>query len=151
VRENRYTPEGMKRFLLSCLGLLLAGALFAGEQSEQLALEYLELSRTPEMLKKTIDTYATRLGGGDPEKEKQMREKLEQEMGWNVLKQPIIEIVIRNLSDAQLKDINAFYRTPSGTAFATKGPDMSAELSEVIAANIKKATSAGARKTDAAE
>lgn len=132
----------MKRF-----SLLLAVAAFAvlpihaaEEDAAALAVEYLELSKTPEIIQQTIETYADQLSGGDPKKQEAIRSKLQAEMGWEVLEKPIATIVLENLSPGELKEINAFYRTPAGQALAGKSPQMSAQLSTVIADNIRKAT-----------
>ena len=63
---------------------------------------------------------------------------MDKTMGWDVIKEPSLQLVKKHFSEKELKDINAFLKSPSGKAYADKSPMLSAELTKIISINIQK-------------
>jgi hypothetical protein len=134
----------MKSFTASMLTLvtLLAVAVpvFADDRKDQLAIEYLELSKTKESFDITIETYVDQLSSQNPSaNKKKLREFFEAYMGWGVLKKPTIKIVADSFTEEELLEINNFYKSKTGKALAEKTPALSAAISKLIGENLNKA------------
>ncbi|MBU0664010.1 MAG: DUF2059 domain-containing protein [Proteobacteria bacterium] len=135
----------MKCFKLSILLLTLTFLpiiAFAENPNDKLSIEYLELSKTKETLDMTIETYVQQFSAQNPNADKdKMRESFNAYMGWDVLKAPTIQIVSHTFTENELKDIISFYKSQSGKSYAEKSPQLSAEISKIIAENLQKAMS----------
>ncbi len=134
--------------LLTIIGLtlfafLVAGHALADERKNQLASEYLELSKAKETFDITIETYVNQLSSQNPGIDKnKLREFFNAYMGWEVLKEPTIKIVADSFTEEELIGINTFYKSRFGKVLADKSPALSAAISELIASNLKKALGA---------
>jgi hypothetical protein len=60
-------------------------------------------------------------------------------MGWDVLKDPTIDIAMKHFTAEKLKRINTFLKTKVGKVFATKSPAMAVDISNIIGENLKVA------------
>jgi uncharacterized protein len=131
-----------KSIFMVMVWVLMTGTLFAEVDTQELAIEYLTLSKAKETFDATIDAYADQMAASNPKADKaQIRELLNRAMGWDALREPTIQLVMRTFSTEELKGINDFYKTPAGKAFAEKSPLLSSELSKLIAENMKKTLS----------
>jgi hypothetical protein len=134
----------MKKYLalLILINSILVSNGFAEDSKTILAMEYLEVSKTKEVFDMTIETYVNQLSSNNPNvNKKQLRAFFNSYMGWDVLREPTIKIVADTFTEDELKAINNFYKSKHGVAFANKSPALSAAISELIAANLKKAMS----------
>ena len=134
----------MKKYLalLILINFLFVSIGFAEDGKTTLAIEYLEVSKTKEVFDMTIETYVNRLSSNNPEVNKeQLRTFFNSYMGWDVLREPTIKIVANSFSEDELKAINNFYKSKHGVAYANKSPALSAAVSKLIGANLKKAMS----------
>ena len=133
----------MKCFKFSILLLTLtffAFIAYAESPNDQLSIEYLELSKTKEVFDMTIETYVQQLSSQNPNVDKEnIREFFNSYMGWEVLKTPTIRVVSETFTEKELKDIIAFYKSKSGQSYAEKSPQLSAEITKIIAGNLQKA------------
>lgn len=134
----------MKSFTAIVLTLVIFLAVvvpvFADDHKNQLAIEYLELSKTKESFDITIETYVNQLSSQNPSTDKKkMRDFFEAYMGWEVLKKPTIKIIADSFSEEELIGINNFYKSKVGKALAEKTPALSAAISELIGKNLNKA------------
>ncbi len=119
---------------------MTAGLAVADERKNQLASEYLELSKTKETLETTIETYVNQLSSQNPGADKEkMREFFDAYMGWDVLKEPMIKIVADSFTDEELVGINTLLKSRFGKVMAEKSPALSAAISELIGSNLNKA------------
>lgn len=135
----------MKYFKLATLALVvtfIANFAHAENKNDLLAIEYLEISKTKEVFDMTIDTYVQQLSAQNPGTNKDgLRNFLNTYMSWEVLKDPTIKIVSKIFTEKELLDIIAFYKSESGKSYADKSPQLSAEISKIISANLQKAMS----------
>ena len=115
-------------------------SMVSAESTQQaLAEEYLALSKTKETIDLTIESYVNRLHANNPRASKrQLRSFFNAYMGWDVLKEPATDIVVSNLTRAELSAVNGFYKTPHGKSIADKSPAVAAELSDLIIANLNR-------------
>lgn len=119
---------------------LVSFSALAEDEKVLLAKEYIELSKTKEIFDSTIEAYVTQISQQNPKVNKdELRKIFNSYMGWEVLKDPSIEIVSRMFTVKELQDANTFYRSASGKAIAEKSPQMSAELANLVANNFNKA------------
>ncbi len=119
--------------------LIVSAAAFAESELEQLAIEYLELSGTRQTFHVTIAAYADQAvasqSGIDKEEITRMLEAL---MGWEVLKEPTAKIIMNHFTADQLEQINAFYRSDVGRAYAQKSPAIAIDVSNLVSGNVQR-------------
>jgi hypothetical protein len=119
---------------------LVSTSIFAEDDKQKLATEYLELSKTKQTFDATIQAYVDQIAASNPNASKdQIRHNLNSLMGWDVLKQPTIKIVMKHLTSDELKQINAFYKTKEGKSYAEKSPAIAIDISNLIGENMQKA------------
>lgn len=134
----------MKRLIMTFVvaGMLVAiltGMTFAGDRKYQLAVEYLELSKSKETLDLTIETYVQQLSAQNPQvNPDMMRDLFNSSMSWPVIRKSATKIVSENYTEEELMAINKFLRTKEGRSMANKSPEISSAMSRIIAANISK-------------
>ena len=118
------------------------GFAYAENSNDPLSIEYLEVSKTKETFDMTIEAYVQQFKAQNPGMDEgKLREFLQANMGWEVLKDSTIAIVSNTFTAQELEDIIAFYKTPSGRSYAEKSPQLSADVSTIIATNFEKAMS----------
>jgi hypothetical protein len=130
-----------KQIFFSFLLSTFSSISFADNKND-LAMEYLELTKTKQLFDVTIDNYVNHLSARNSQLNKdELKLFFNTYMGWEVLKNPTIKIVSEKFTDSELKNINAFFKTESGQALAEKSPIISMEISNLIGGNINKALS----------
>ena len=137
--------------------VMSAGAVFADEASHRAAAEeLLTEANTDKTMKAAIDTMlAAQLKANRalvPVKDV-MRKFLVKHLSYESIKEELIDLHVKEFSEAELKEIAAFYRTPTGKKFIEKQPVMmqkgaemgmrrvqenSAELQTMIQAELNK-------------
>ena len=132
------------RYLMLTLFIMInsisASIAFAEDAKTALAIEYLKLLKTSEMFEATIDIAANQVSSINPELDKdQFKTFLESYMGWEILREQTIEIIINSLTEEELKAVNGFYKSKHGVTYANKSPAISAAISELIGANYRNA------------
>jgi hypothetical protein len=58
-------------------------------------------------------------------------------MNWNVLKKDYLQIYISHFSEAEMKDLAAFYRTPIGIKAAKNQNELNAKISKIGQDNVQ--------------
>ncbi len=120
-----------KLTLLAYFGFLCVG--IADEESHrQVASELLELSGTKEAMRAgflaTIEPNIAAMTqqGMPPAAASEIRialtEWFEQEIKWEEIKPKVVELYMKEFTEAELKELNAFYRTPIGSKAISKIP-----------------------------
>jgi uncharacterized protein len=145
---------------LAALGLVLAGApsvAWADEKSHRAAAEdLLKAANTEQAMQAALDqTLAIQLKANpqlEPVKDV-MRKFFAKHLSYSALKDELIKIHMDEFTEAELKEIAAFYRTPTGKksveklpALMQKGAELgmkrvqenSAELQQMIKDALKK-------------
>ena len=118
--------------------LLVSTSVLSEADKQKLATEYLELSKAEKTLDSTIQAYVDQIVASNPAANKeQISQKFNSVMGWDVLKQALIEIVMKHFSADELEQINAFYKTKVGQAYAEKSPAIAVDMSNLIGENIQ--------------
>jgi hypothetical protein len=118
----------MRRTLITAVMVLViavGGAWAAEDAHYQAASELLELAHMDEVLSQTIDQMLDLQIQQNPELalyEKVMREFFAKYMSWDALKEDFIKIYMEEFTEAELKDMIAFYKTPTGQKAITKTP-----------------------------
>jgi hypothetical protein len=110
----------------------------AGQETlrHEMALQLLEAMRMPDQVQATLaGVVATqaRLNADVPGLQAVLREFLGRYLNWNALKDGYAEIYAGAFSEEELREMTAFYRTPTGQKLARATPQLSrlgAELGE---------------------
>ena len=134
----RLLEETVKKTLLLLTACLVLGApqAFASEATHRAAAEeMLKLSKVDQLLtpmydqiKATINTLMDRQEMSVEERVRAGRfsEKLvaimAEEMSWEKMKDDFVAIYVKTYSEDEIRQINAFYRTPAGQAMIDKMP-----------------------------
>ena len=93
----------------------------------QATMELLELTEMQRKIEASVDNVLALQLGQNPalrEHEELMREFLEQNIGWNAMKEDIIAMYMQSFTESELKEINAFYATPTGHKLITQLPEL---------------------------
>lgn len=114
-----------------------------------LAMEYLELTKTKQLFDVTIENYVNHLSARNSKLNKdELKLFFNQYMSWGVLKEATVKVVSDKFSESELQKINAFFKTEEGKALAEKSPKISMEISNLIGGNINKALSIMRQKAE---
>jgi hypothetical protein len=125
--------------MLSVFIIFFVSNSFADDTKTNLAIEYLELTKTKQGFETTINTYVNQLNAKNAQLDKnQLRAFFDLYMGWDVLKDPAIRIISDSYSESELKGINEFFKSENGKALADKSPEISMEIARLISGNLNK-------------
>lgn len=122
------------------LAVLLAAAPAAAQPApvspthRAAALELLEAMRVSEALQLSIETVLQAQMQSNPELrpvESVMRDFFARYMSWENLKEGYAEIYSRAFTEPELREMTAFYRTPTGQKLARATPQLMREGSEL--------------------
>lgn len=114
---------------------------FAESSHSGLAVKFLEVSKVKEQIDEAINTYAEQLTQGNPNEKTGFANFLQANMGWNILKTPIISFTQQNLTRQELVKIIQFYETPEGKVYADKNILLNNQMGQLISENIMKTMS----------
>ncbi|HVG45637.1 MAG TPA: DUF2059 domain-containing protein [Longimicrobium sp.] len=129
----------MKRTILVLAALVALGARPAAAQEplrHELALQLLEAMRMPEQIQASLATVVatqTRLNPDIPGLQEALRDFLGRYLTWDALKEEYAEIYAGAFTEEELREMAAFYRTPTGQKLARSTPQLTrlgAELGE---------------------
>jgi hypothetical protein len=131
----------MKTTTLLLAALLALGARPAAAQEplrHELALQFLEAMRVPEQIQASMAMVAAtqaRMNPDLPGLEALLREFLTRYVTWDALKDEYAGIYAGAFTEEELREMTAFYRTPTGQKLARATPQLSrlgAELAERV-------------------
>jgi hypothetical protein len=147
----------MKKWTLAVMAVLsvMAGPVMAqaADARRATAEEMLNVMRYPEMMAKSFDTVKQMVPGYikqragmagqtnvPPDLSTQLRKVMDlmsEEFSWDKMKGDYITLYAETFTEQEMKDIIAFYRSPSGKSFVDKQPELSRramELSKMVMA-----------------
>ncbi len=126
---------------IAVLGTLSSISSASEDTERALAVKYLQVSRTEEILNSSIQEYETSMVKGDatPEQRAKVHELLESTMGWKAVEGQLADLVMQTYTKDELKASIAFMNTPAGASFTAKGGDFSKGFSAILAGNLQRA------------
>ena len=134
----------MKKPILAFAMLSLCSTAAVAGDKRELAEEMLELTHVEEMVTETIAAYSEQLAMQNPQMDaSQLQEQLDEAMGWDELREPVVEMVKDLYSEDELEGINEFYRSDVGQVYSETAPEFSGQLSQLLVTNIQQALGAG--------
>ncbi len=142
----------MKRnslFVASAILCLAAPVAYAGEASKTAKVEeFLRLTKMDETLRQTMDLAMHQVKAGvaqqitgvklSPDQQTALEDfqdkvarVISDALAWEKLKPAYVKLFTEAYSEAELDDIVAFYRSPTGQSMVAKGPSLMAKSSEL--------------------
>jgi len=110
------------------LTLLWSGAMAGEAGSHRQAVEKLfELTRMQEKIDASVNNVVALQLNQDPamrEHETLLRDYMERQIGWNGLKDPLVEMYMQAFTKQELDEINAFYGSPTGRKMVEQLPQL---------------------------
>ena len=114
------------------LAVLLASVLpalaCADAQSHRQEVETLfKLTRMEAKINESVDTVLALQIQQNPQlaqHQDALRAFLERHIGWNSMKAPLTEMYVKMFTEQELKEMNAFYTTPTGQKVILQLPDL---------------------------
>jgi len=111
------------------LAVLLAPLAVAGDNSakRQEVETLFRLTQMEEKIQEGVDSIVQRELQQNPqlqEDRKALEDFLQKYVGWNALKDDIAAMYMRAFSEQELKEMNAFYITPTGQKVITVVPEL---------------------------
>jgi len=120
-----------KRTLVVLLSAFVAvwPALSAADTAShhQAVMKLLELTEMQSKIEASVDNVLALQLVQNPalhEHEDLLREFLDQNIGWNAMKEDIISMYMQSFTEAELKEINTFYATPTGRKLISRLPEL---------------------------
>jgi hypothetical protein len=129
--------EIMRKTLITLVMVFVVGisGAWADEDSHyQAAAELLQLAHMDQVLSETIDQMLALQIQQNPQLapyEKVMKEFFDKYMGWDSLKEDFIRIYMDEFTEAELRDMIEFYKTPTGQKAVMKTPVLAARGAEL--------------------
>lgn len=116
--------------------LLIPLSAFCGEKRE-LVLQLLDVMNARENHELVLKTYEEQFSSdpvmNTPEFQKYFREA----MSWDGLIEPTIEIYVNSYSAEELQGLISFYKSPIGTAFIKKMPEVNKQSTKLVVQRIQ--------------
>jgi len=137
-------------FVAGTLFCLAASVAYADEATKAAKVEeFFKLAKMDEMLRQTMDLTMRQVKTGvlqqmmdvklPPDQETALGEFqdkvariMSDALGWEKLKPAYVKLFAEAYSEAELDDIIAFYRSPTGQAMVAKSPALMAKGSEIV-------------------
>ena len=121
MRQTRWSA------LFSCV-LLVAVSSAADENSKRIEVEKLfKLTHMEQRVNEGVDSVLALQLRQNPElvpQQDKVRAFLEKYGGWNSMKDEITRMYMESFSEDELREMNAFYITPTGQKVLTKVPEL---------------------------
>lgn len=128
--------------------LVFLSSPLKAQSLDKLVTEFLELSKTQEILDITIKTYVDEIVANNPNADRnKLLKQFNSMMGWDVLKDQTTSLILKAYKPNDLKEIIKFLKTDAGQVYAEKSPWLSSEISKLIMSNITKLQSQASELT----
>ena len=148
----------MKPFLLTCTAIcLLTSPAFADDASKTAKVEeFFQLAKMDDLLRQTLTMTMNQLKSGifqqlagvklAPDQEKLMDEYqdrlshvISDALSWEKLKPGYVKLFADAYTEAELDDIVAFYKSPTGRSMVAKTPMLMTKATSVVQAKMEEA------------
>lgn len=140
-------PRPYRLALLLVLTLTLPLAAHADDASHRAkAQEMMTLLRTERMINQMSDNItkqvtdaAASIAGANPSPEtkakaadfvKQSTQLITEQLSWESMRAGFTDVYVKNFTEAEMDAINAFYKTPAGTALLGKMPTVNSQITQ---------------------
>lgn len=130
----------MRILTVAVLGLF-AGTAFAQAPDRALALEYLQVARYQQILEASAVEYKKQLISPDAPAQAQaiFTKLMDAAMGWETLREPLIDLVIDTYTKEELVASIAFMKSPAGASATAKSGEFSTRFTTLAAERLKAA------------
>ncbi|WP_263144282.1 DUF2059 domain-containing protein [Pseudomonas sp. RIT-PI-AD] len=97
-------------------------------QVQQMFNQRFEQLQAPATKKATLETYTAKANAA-----------LDKAVGWDKLKPDLVKLYVSNFSETELKDMIAFYQSPTGKKMMEKMPQLGNEAARLTQAKLEPA------------
>lgn len=133
------------RFLrdwLMILACVAPGATQADPNSHRRAAErLLQIAEMQQRVDKNVDTVLSYQLSQNPQlrgHEKALRAFLQRHIGWNSLRKDIVDLYVKEFTEAELDQMNAFYTTPTGQKVIRRTPQLILERNRLAVERLQE-------------
>jgi hypothetical protein len=117
----------------------ISNAIGKERTNKELALEYLQLSKFEQTINISIDTYSLPLSEHSPEPDKQQFKKSMQEvMGWDAIKDRLIDLVVKLYTREELKAAIAFEKSRLGASISAKNEQFAKQFADLLSQSLNQ-------------
>ena len=120
---------------------MLPGLACADAQSHRQEVETLfKLTHMEAKIEESVDNVLAMQLQQNPQlaqRQAVLRAFLEKYIGWNSMKEPLIEMYVKTFSEQELKEMNAFYITPTGQKVILQLPELVQERNRLAMQRIQ--------------
>ena len=130
----------MKKLITAFIIALVSSNVYAAEVIDKnLAIEYLKLSKTDEIINASIQEYETQLfANAKPEDKATLRKMMEDSMGWEAVKDQLVEVVINVYTKEEIVAYIEFMKSPLGASATAKSGEFSKQFTMAVSTNLQK-------------
>lgn len=131
----------MKYFFAALCVLLMSSSAVAQQRPDRaMAIEYLKLSKVEDVTKETIKGFDEKmLKNLPPDDRNQMKDLLAQTMGWSVIKDDLVTLVMNVYTKDEINASIKFMKTPAGASAMAKSGEFSRQFSELLSGKMEAA------------
>lgn len=126
LADARSHAADAERFLLLARADKLAVPVYA--QVQQMFAQRFAESGAPQNKQALLETYQAKANAA-----------LEQAVGWDKLKPDMVKLYTSNFSEAELRDLLAFYQSPLGQKVLDKMPMLTAQSAQLTQGKLETA------------
>jgi len=104
-----------------------------------MARDYVALARVDEQIEQSLQTYDQQFTPQiPPERRAAFQKMMAAAVGWDALKEPIIELIAETYTREELAASIAFLQSPAGASANSKGPEFARRVSQLMANNFTR-------------
>ena len=130
-----------RRQLAMLLASMLPSLACADAQTHRQEVETLfKLTHMEAKIEESVDNVLAMQLQQNPQlaqRQAVLRAFLEKYIGWNSMKEPLIEMYVKTFSEPELKEMNAFYITPTGQKVILQLPELVQERNRLAMQRIQ--------------
>lgn len=131
--------KNLKSIIFAIATVFIVNTVNASDTKRSLAVEYIKLTKIKETNDFEIETQVNYLSAKEPSiDKKKLQDHYNGTMGWEVIKEPLIKVVLEKFTEVELKEINDFYKSKLGNLVANRSQSVSNAVAQLIMNNVSK-------------
>ncbi|MCU7843421.1 MAG: DUF2059 domain-containing protein [Candidatus Thiodiazotropha sp. (ex Monitilora ramsayi)] len=128
-----------KVVFLTLLLLALMSVQSYASDKQSLAIELLEITNAKKNHEIVVKTYVDNFQKSQEFKNTNIEKLLNEVVGWEVMKQPMIDVISSSYTEHELEELIKFMKSDVGRSFTKKSPIVNKQLVTIVSDNLKRA------------